>query len=755
MAIIDDDPDEGGGTDPDPDDGGGTDPDPDDGGGTDPDPDDGGGTDPDPDDGGGENPDEEEPSGGTLSTQYKQFKEKITMNSNVKPYPHYKIDVEDRSIYEPVYNDILPIHRPIYAMRTEQGPAGVPVWCKDYSTAVRIFGKETFNMYNNKYYSRSAHFLNQTFQDNGAFIARLVDSSATAARIIFEISMENKNIVQYEKDIYGNRVVDSSGNYVPAVTGGGATITEPGVEIAWHVRHDFVTGEEDIFNLPPRTVGSKTYYPMFALSALNVGSWGNNTAVSFYYDPSENQQNQVDRVKALFYTFKPYRKMFGDEGLSGVRDKYGNVANPFVVKPNAVDSATTSPVTLDDHFEKVYDGTELPYRVIAFYNNFLLAGNRAAMFEKSLFGLPSSATVNDEGLEVGYLVNLISGRDLENRLYDHIAIVPGTNAEELKSNTTFYLANGDDGDISDEVASGETLSPMDNYVRQFFTLDINPNITDSPRYPFTHVFDTGYPNEVKYTLIDFLSIREDVKAYISTQNSKEPMNTPSEDESMISTLRARALLMRESIVKGTSAARATIMPQCGIMEGNYKVILPTTLWTAIKHAEYQNRDFMDREPKGLPYSEIDIFKEYNWIPSSEEVKSRTWDNGANYCQYYTMKNLHYPSLRSIYKYDTSVLVDDTFTDAIVYTKHEVRQSWAKFAGTTFSSNILHDKIEKDLTQRLEKLYNGKYEFTVKAYQTEEQKKLGFVTQVDIIITSPGTNRVWVVDIVVKRENFNN
>ena len=162
---------------------------------------------------------------------------------------------------------------------------------------------------------------------------------------------------------------------------------------------------------------------------------------------------------------------------------------------------------------------------------------------------------------------------------------------------------------------------------------------------------------------------------------------------------------------------------------------------------------MNKEPKELPNSAVECWKELSWVASSEDTKSRNWNAGLNYVQYYSMTGLHYASVRSVYKYDTSVLVDDMFVNAITWMKHIVRRSWARFAGATRPVAELQQAITEDLTSRLAYMINGKYEFTVDVYQTDEDKKLGFVQHVDITVTSPATNRVWLVNIICKREGF--
>lgn len=46
--------------------------------------------------------------------------------AKVYTYPHWETNVIDNSIYTPLDNEILPLFRPIFFMRAQQGPVGVP-----------------------------------------------------------------------------------------------------------------------------------------------------------------------------------------------------------------------------------------------------------------------------------------------------------------------------------------------------------------------------------------------------------------------------------------------------------------------------------------------------------------------------------------------------------------------------------------------------------------------------------------------------
>ena len=661
----------------------------------------------------------------------------------IKSYPHYRINVEDRSIFEPVVLDVLPIHRPVYPMKTQKGPIGVPVWCPTIAEARKVFGAETFNVLNSDYYSQSSEFLNQTFISNGAFIVRLADSAATTAFSILEVSTVPVEVPQYDKDGFGNRVLDGNGDPIPSVDGDTNPIVETGLELVWTTR-SVLANDEDFDNLQITTVDNAgditTTYPIMAFKANSSGAWGNDSGYKIYFDIDDNEIDAVDRVDSIYINIAPIVKEFNASTVDPVRDKYSNVFNSFVFKPDTIDESVARRVSFKDVMEDAYDGDNpLPYTIDTYPDNIRILGESIAVVEVN-----RTAEITS-----GWLANPFSLRDLEAKPYDHVVF--GAGGTVMSSDVVQYLSTGDDGDTSD--------TAIEALYRNFLELDINPDIVDRARFPFTHLIDTGWGIETKYAMCDFLAVRDDVKVVVSTQRCTDVdglavYNDAAEDESVGSALRGRALLIPESIIKGTEAFRAIIFTQAGKPHGLYNQMIPAgTYWYAIKLALHHNKSYMDGAPEGLPNSEVDQLKEFNWTPSAESQRERTWNTGLNYFQHYSMNELHYAALRSIYRYDTSVLTTDDFGNCLIYTMHEIRQSWAVFAGVTRSAGVLHDQIVEDLTIRLDRLVNGRYPFEVTAYQTKEEKQLGYQHHVRVSYTAPGQNRVWDVDIICNRENF--
>lgn len=747
--------------------------------------------------------------------------------ATVLSYPHFKINVIDNSIYNVPSVESLPIHRPIYFMKTQKGLPGVPTWCDQFTTAKKNFGAETFNMLNQDYFSPAAYFLLRTLPMNGAFICRVADDTAKAAFIIVEASVKyNATLPLY--------VIDNTGKRVAKTV---APTTTKGLEVTWSTRTTRTSAElaadTPLDSLQPResTDGLTITYPMFVFVANSPGVWGNDVGFKLSYDPKDNDDTIVNAIKAVFYKLAPLQKLYGESTIDSFYDIFSSQSNSFVMKPNTINASSLQAVSMDKIIDNAYTSPNytLPYKIIAYNSNFLTIGNRAAQYlQDTDFTLkvadiaardamiddfkatPSAPNYKsqlvwvidatddpdntiasggamyewdtvtsawklydptDTNKEYGWMVNVLSGIDLGSNYYNELIINRTEVLEDvsitpsiMNAEAIHFLGAGTDGALDD--------ISIEAQIREAMVSGFDQTIFNSPRYPYTHMFDVGYGMKTKKAMCDFLTIREDIKVYLSTQritrvgigSSGEDVeanviiNDKAVDMSTGIGLWSYAILARESVLKGTECCRATIFAQCGITTDNYNGgagYVPATLWTAMKHAQYQNKDYMDQEPKGLPNSDTSVFKEYNWVPSTEDMKNLAWTNGLNYCQYYNMTQLHYAGVRSVYRYDTSVLVDDTFTDAIVYSKHAIGKSWAKFAGVSLEAAILQDRIKKDLESSLSYLFNGKYKINlIKVYQTDEEKKIGYIQHILIQLVAPNTSRVWEVDLACYREGYN-
>lgn len=700
------------------------------------------------------------------------------MATTIKPFPHYQINVKDNSIYEVEYTTILPVHRPIWIMRCQQGPVGDPVWCPTYTYASNMFGEQTFTNTNKKYYSPQAKVLTDTLTYNGAFICRAADETALNSVVIIEAYVRQvDDILQYAYDEDGNRLLDDDGNYVEKQENG-QPVYEPGVEIKFVKRHELLSSEEvsgyDYSSLQRRTVvdtdaeGTEitwSVYPIMVFEALYPGEYGNDLCFSLFYKNSENAAGDVNFYQSLFYTFAPARREYDSTTVTPHYDIYNTTQNSFAANPETLNPDTGAEMSMQAVLNKAYDedSHQLPYTIYTYEENLLTVGNRIAQVESETSLGHTKPTYDAEEImntSFGYLVNVISCRNLNGVPYDHVRLITISDEDEnvvqLAEDNYIYLANGADGDLSDLM--------VQNCIQQFCAKTLNPQIVDKFRYPFTHMYDVGYNFDTKYAMIDFLDVRDDIMIELSTQVLMDDntgrtitLNDQMTDESNGEALRSRALLMRESVLKGTDCCRCAIYAHAGFLaDGVYSDPMPFTYWSAMKHARFGNLPYMNTtEPRGWPQSYNEFFKvsSVNWINYDPEGQSRVWDSGINYVQWADMTRIFYPALRTVYRAETSVLVDQWFVDAVVYTKHVVRNAWGKFSGRNDKSAVLQQGIKEYLDTELSYLYNGKYDFEVSVYQTAEEQRIGYIQHVLIRLTSPATMRVLDVDIEVNREGY--
>ena len=762
--------------------------------------------------------------------------------SSQKSYPHYEINVKDNSIYTFAIEEILPVHRPLWVLRTQEGPVGEPVWCGTATKLKKVFGEQTLNAANKLYASPQTFFLTQTMTKNGAFIVRALDSSATTAAAILEAVVKEAPVVQYVKDVdpasptygqrkkdldtesptygeyliqtmegatettevvkvdaEGNPVLDEQGNQVIEVveTTPQVPVTENGLEITFRIRPAAASElDPDGPGLGGLTVApgenGEIVYPILALKALNPGNYGNDLAFRFFYRQSENDAANVAFYKSVFNSFSAVRREYNSTTTNVITDIYGRNYNSFAADPDCTDPESAVQYGMDAVITSAFDTddaaatSDFPYTVFTYEDNLKLIGDRIIALESedslaiSEFGFESKDEMN------GYMIDVLSGLNIKGVSYDHVHVkgrgltlsapnaagntsasydVLANGEVVLDSQIDMFLSGGNDGELegAGEVERDEFV---DHFFYQFLKLYVNPKIVDKFRYPMTHLYDCGYSMTTKYAMIDFLDTRDDVGVELTTQvlfqsswatgaNRQLKLNDQAADLANGLVLRERALLMRESVLKGTDCMRCSIYTQSGMpIAATYSKPTPFTLWSAFQHAQYGNTDQMSaQEPRGLPYSYNEMFKSWNWTPHAELHKEKTWDAGLNYCQYADMTRIFYPALRTVYREATSVLTDQWVVDALIYTKHECRKAWARFSGRNTPQAILEDEIKNYLENKLAYLYNGKYEFSVTVYKTEEEQKIGYIEHVKLKLTFPATMRVMIFDIEVNREGY--
>ena len=79
-----------------------------------------------------------------------------------------------------------------------------------------IFGSETFNQ-SSPYFNPATLFMGTAMAGQGVCLMRLVDPDAETATFGLFAEVSEVQVVQYEKDVNGARIIDEDGEFVPVM----------------------------------------------------------------------------------------------------------------------------------------------------------------------------------------------------------------------------------------------------------------------------------------------------------------------------------------------------------------------------------------------------------------------------------------------------------------------------------------------------------------------------------------------------------
>lgn len=577
--------------------------------------------------------------------------------------------------------------------------------------------------------------------------------------------------------------------------------TIPGLELVWRVTLRNAADERG--DADPTEDNGYMWYPALTIMSTSPGEWGSTYGFKLYYDKTQNTIAGVESNGAVTYSFAPVELLENDTVPTAIVDAYGEQVVNGTVRADVIDKTTELPLNIANLIPAHYSGSrELPVNISWFPKNFDTVGKlvikkeleakdaAAALFpdlfketvdgntvitpkafiEDLLTGVEKiDADVIDATENCGHMANIVSCRAPDNIPY-FASYVLGTYDEakeaanatpdvvDMNSDSAFFLKGGADGPIDD--------ADIERYTRRYIDAAIagtHDYLIDYLRCPYNNIIDTGVSLPTKRKFLDFMGVRDNLTVFLTPQQiwknadgTRPKQLSRFEDESIGAALRSYGLLMREDIENSTEANRAVIFLAQGLCSDHdwNNGLVASTLWIALKNAQYLSGTYIKEEPVERPNSEIDCYdKGLTWTAASEETRSRCWNAGLNYAQYFDMNGIHYASVRSIYKYDTSVLCDLGTVRAVTFCKDIIRSEWTVWAGSKRKADDLNARIQKKLNDRLAAMLNGKYTATVSVYQTDMDKKYGYVRHVELELESPAQNRVWLATIICKREGF--
>lgn len=631
---------------------------------------------------------------------------------------------------------------PFAFLMAERGKPG-EIYFGSAAELTPILGASTFD-FSSPYFNAATQFVGIAMAGQGVEVMRLVDPAAKSATLGLFLQVTQKSIVQYTKGPGGNRLVDSDGDFIPRMQGDGVTpIVEQGIEVKWIVRAlDRVKSiPETIDNLEIGqgygVDGPSIIYPICAFEVSSQGLYGNRQGFSLSSNVGRDT-TVSEAINSVLYRFMPMELPRAvSTTASVIPDIFGALFNDISFKPSAVFGPTSTNYAFDyvlnNSYVNLKDGNSvLPYNVHVYSEHVKTIGELILQYSEELGNIDP------------YLIDLISCKDLDGNHYDHLTLDP-TSTTVVNAAVVNYASGGTDGDTS--------WTMFESLVADWLSGSNHGEFGNLQQHPMTHFYDPGFSMATKQLLFNMLDLRDNLKIDISTQDISLPANTKAEDISAGQTLAFRAQMHPESVIAGVGCTRVGIYAHAAplINGAPFGGIIPFNLNRLIQRRDLDGGTYVKGSSGGLPNSQVTIFRKPNWVADDTTSQALSWSNAINTVRHADRITIFYPSLRTVYPNDTSLLSDDEVSDRIIYMFKICRKIWAKYAGVRKAAKKLYPLIERDINNQCAEAFSGD-DITVVAtvFQSAQDANLGYQVSVNLAITGSLPLRTMNFNVVVAR-----
>lgn len=479
----------------------------------------------------------------------------------------------------------------------------------------------------------------------------------------YSIDLLPTMLVEYQRNPDNSLVLDDDGLPIPT----GNTIS------GFKAKHVVKMVTPDTFGLATQSTGSQQdgnggtslSFPIFDQEVSHFGKSGDNIGLRMWTRTTRGVDTLDSRLltEGKFYPFNVALVTRENENSTGrmATTLTGASYVEMSFKPGAKDVNTRTKKYLGKDFLGHYrDLSAVPAqygpvgRIHVYQENIdaILASVYAS--EAPYVGSYSDITGTDVGAEK-YLINLLTAANSDGTPYYSLQLdYSGDDVVRMSENSTFWARGGSDGTMNEETFNEGIREAMAEFA------DLNSPLQDMGKYPISCVHDFGLELATKYALMNVLMHRKDIWVSLSTYDVSGTPMTAAEESSMAIALRTRANLFPESMLYGTSVARALIVGRNGVrLNTAYEGRLPLTVEIAEKSAMYMGAsDGVWRSQYSFDsgaLASVNSFRDINVTWTPETARNRDWANGLIWVQHRSPRELFFPALRTVYADDTSPL----------------------------------------------------------------------------------------------------
>lgn len=667
------------------------------------------------------------------------------------------LGIKDESVVAiPVQQEALPIYLPLIPLFAGWGPVDDALLTM--GAVSQFYGREVLE--ETSVFFKHQNLILQASNETGntALTLRLQSPGSKKARVRLALEVYLDEIPQHERNPDGTYKRNSTGELIPS----GDTLE--GYTGRWLLLPIGEIGGEDDFGrgnpiegttVSPVDGSNSTVYPMIDIPARFLGARGNNIGFRFSAPTVRSEVpvngDLVEREGTVMYrlTLAERRDKFTDPVVQPTINAEQFVQ--FCLKDGVLEN--DAPLYYEDVMEEAYELKDAAQRL-----RYSPIGD-IHVYKENFIVLQEQIFVNEEihgtaeALQTpANTINLLQGRNiLEVPYYSYRVLGPAEGGLAMTETATHYLVDGDDGDVSDEAYDAAVATMLDNFATASSVVPFH----DSARYPASCLIDSGFSLETK-KLLPNIYRRKDMWFVASTQTAGGRLNTPMEDSSIAAALRSHLRSVPESTHFGTGPCRAMLMGNGGKLIGNgYRKYVPFSVYWARLMAQYAGgaEGYMKDEFAfdSAPLNVIKGFHSHNVTTKMEEAANRDWDNGLVQAQSHSTRENMWPSQKSIYPVESSIL--SAFINVVIACNliRIGEQAWRNFVGNSKLTNgQFANRINRFVGEQATGKYDGRVDVTPNAYYTELDKALGTHWHLDIIMAGQGSKNVEHLSIIAQR-----
>lgn len=346
------------------------------------------------------------------------------------------------------------------------------------------------------------------------------------------------------------------------------------------------------------------------------------------------------------------------------------------------------------------------------------------------------------------------GTEFDNTVKESHPTIDSLSIASFDTLTINYFNGGVDGDLTAEVMKDQLIWEVEqNYNNPDYDL------TDTGRYPFSCLYDTGFDVATKISLMNWMSYRKDVHVAVGTHAIDEKLDIPTE-ESRATQLLTAASGFAESEEFGTNCVRCVIIAHSSeFIRGIFKRRVPLTFELAHKRARYLGAGNgvvkYGLDYTQIPFNTMEVMNpsKVNNIFMKYENRETLWTSGANFVQFADRSTVFFPALQTVYNPRNSVLTSELIMQLAVDVTKQCDVVWKLLTGNTdLTPGQFLERSNQMLSERVAGKYGSRIVVTPNAYYTEADTARGYSWVMEAIIYGNVMKTTATVNVIVRR-NF--